>query len=516
MSKFFTTRLTTMFVVTTLTMGGYAQEKTRCNEINYTITTTGLVSSGENAPFWFSANRYGQVSTDKKSGIISAAIRRDAETDSLKRWRLGYGAELTYSSGLTTKAFVQQAYTDIQYRPIRLSIGQKERPLELKDQELSSGSMVSGINYRPIPQIRLELPDFWVIPRTGNWLALKGHVAYGVHTDNRWQRNFVNYTNHKYTENSLYHSKAGFLRIGNTEKFPITLTGGLEMVCQFGGKGYNLIDREGVPYSAPQSLPHGFKAYWDALFMGGSDVNDGEQFANVGGNQTGSWHLRLDYLGKGWKVGAYAEHLFEDHSQMFWQYGWKDMLYGIEAHLPTNKIVSDVTYEHIRTTHQSGPIYHDATEGLPIQISGSDNYYHNHIYGCFQHAGMVMGNPLILSPIYNNKDVSPGYNTRNDILPYHNRIVAHHIGLKGYPYCGLTYRILYTHEKSLGIYGAPVLNPLHANFLIVELSYNVKNIEGLNITAAYGLNQGTLLKNSNGAMLTIAYTGKIKRKETKR
>ena len=81
---------------------------------------------------------------------------------------------------------------------------------------LSSGGLTSGMNARPIPQVRFEVPDFWTIPGTGNWLALRGYIGYGMYTDNKWQRDFVGGTKSIYSKNSLYHTKAGFLRIGNT------------------------------------------------------------------------------------------------------------------------------------------------------------------------------------------------------------------------------------------------------------------------------------------------------------
>ena len=39
--------------------------------------------------------------------------------------------------------------------------------------------MVESNNARPIPQIRLEVPDYVAIPGTHKWLHLKGHIAYG-------------------------------------------------------------------------------------------------------------------------------------------------------------------------------------------------------------------------------------------------------------------------------------------------------------------------------------------------
>lgn len=472
--------------------------------VQYDAAMQATAGKGNAAPFWFTNNRYGLGTEENNSALLRAGIHRNAEADSLRKWRIGYGLDLVGAVNHDSHFVVQQLYADFQYKAIRLSVGQKERPMELRSQRLSSGTMTSGINARPLPQVRLELPDFWTIPRTKGWLALKAHIAYGMHTDNGWQDNFTKGAS-LYTHNSLYHSKAGFLRIGNTEKFPLTLTGGLEMSAQFGGEAWNLKDRIDDPnystFSPHQQLPHGIKAFWHAFIPGGSDASDGN-YANSEGNQLGSWHLRLDYHGKGWQVGAYAEHFFEDHSQMFWQYPWKDMLYGIEARLPKNPAVTGIVYEHLRTTDQSGPIYHDITATLPDGIYGIDNYYNHQVYGGWQHAGFGMGHALLLSPLYNQ-------NSRITFL--HNRVRAHHVGISGQPTGEIGYRVLYTHEKSWGTYSAPLIDPQKADFLMLEATYAPRQVKGLTVSAAYGQNWGRLLGSDKGAMLTVAYSGWIRK-----
>ena len=71
---------------------------------------------------------------------------------------------------------------------------------------------------------------------------------------------------------------------------------------------------------------------------GGSDTPWGDQ-VNVEGNHLGSWNFAINYYLKDWKFRAYLEHFFDDHSQMFWQYGrWKDGQIGIEITLPKNRL----------------------------------------------------------------------------------------------------------------------------------------------------------------------------------
>ncbi|MBQ7461582.1 MAG: hypothetical protein IJS63_04925, partial [Bacteroidaceae bacterium] len=278
-----------------------------------------------------------------------------------------------------------------------------------------------------------------------------------------------------------------------------------EMACQFSGKGYNVKSYRG------EQLEQGVKLGGNilkALVPSGGDVND-DVFSNAAGNHVGSWHVRLDWQDKNWSVGGYMEHLFEDHSQLGMQYGfWKDMLLGVEVNLPENPYLSCIVYEHLGTKNQSGPIFHDATAENPLQISANDNYYSHHVYGSWQHGGFMMGNPLILSPMYNRY-----HGIRWSLSSNFSRANAHHVGLKGNPADWLSWRAIYTYEKNLGTYDRPVMDPLYGHFLLLEATYRPKQLKGLSITAAYGHNSGTLLGNANGAMLTVSWNGWIRRTE---
>ncbi len=495
--------ITVFLCLLLLPLAIWSQSERLGEDIQYGFSLRGTSGGGDNVPFWFTNNRYGLGPIRKHTAQARAYIKRDAEADSLRFWRIGYGADMVAGYGSQSEFCVQQLFVDVEWKMLRLSLGQKERPSELKNEELSTGGMTLGINARPLPQVRAELPYFWAIPGTKGWFSIKGHIAYGIYTDNRWQRNWNAGTSNIYTQKSLFHSKALLMKIGNEKKFPLTLKWGLEMACQFGGKGYNEISYTGQPLGQAVKLGGNILK---AFVPSGGDVND-DAFSNAVGNHIGSWHFRLDWTGKNWSVGAYMDHLFEDHSQLGMQYGfWKDMLLGIEINLPENRYVSSIVYEHNGTMNQSGPIYHDATPENPQQISANDTYYINHVYGSWQHGGFVMGNPLILSPMYN------GYFGRVGSLSCDfSRVNAHHIGLKGNPTPRLSWRALYTYEKNLGTYDKPVMDPLEGHFLLLEACYKPKKLRGWGFGAAYGHNHGSLLGKANSAMLTVSFDGWIRK-----
>lgn len=483
-----------------LCMTAAAQKPDLVEGIRYNVSAE-TVFSNHATPLWMGANKYGLSGIASDYGYLRAALARTTETDSLRKWRFGYGADVVAGYGLTGTHFVPaQLYGEVQYRALRLTAGIKEQPAMLKNNNLSSGSMTLGTNARPVPQVRLSLPDYLSITGRSNWAAIKGHVSYGMMTDGNWQEDYVDEGIH-YAKKTLYHSKAGYLRIGNEEKFPLVFEGGLEMACQFGGDIYNALGREGVCNEVLHGGT-GVKDFLDALLGTGSDATDGD-YANVAGNALGSWLLSLSYKGKNWKARVYYDHYFEDHSMMFFQYGWRDGLIGAELTLPHNRICDGIVYEYLYTKYQSGPIYHDHNSVIQDQISGVDNYYNHNLYAGWQHWGQGIGNPLIASPLY----------ARNGKLTFSaNRVKAHHLGLSGSPATGWNYRLLASFVQSWGTYAQPFEDIRRSSSLLCEVGYRPDFhsrraiAKGWQFTAAWGMDRGALLGDNNGFSLKVTYS----------
>jgi len=468
----------------------------------YTVETQAAVSDGDVAPFWFTNNRYGLSTTDNESGYLRIGVKRDITADSLRKWAIGYGADIVLPHHFTSDFVVQQLYGELKYHRVLLTVGAKQLPMEFSNNELSTGDMAMGINARPIPQIRLELPDYLSIPGTNKWMGVRAHIAYGWMTDNNWQRSFIS-PNNIYSANVRYHSKSIFFNFGKKDVFPLTFEGGIATATQFGGEAWNLKQRPDDTTFVDLShvkLNNGPRGYWNALFFGGKDPNDGD-FKNTEGNHVGSWHGSLTYHGKGWSVRAYFEHYFEDHSQLFFQYGWKDMTWGIETHLPPNPFVSTFVLEHLSTKDQTSAVYHDATDALPVQISGRDKYYSHQIYNGWEHWGMSIGNPLFISPVYHPK----GF-----ISMDHTRFKATHLGIAGDPTPQLHYRLLYTHMRSWGTYDKPLIDTQPNDFLLTELSFKPRRMHGWTFMGAFGMNHGEIIPNSVGGSLTIRKEGLLR------
>ena len=456
--------------------------------LTYTVEANASASGGNYSPLWLNANRYGLSSVEKQNGYFRAGLFSPYEEG--KKFAYRFGLDLAGAYHAPSAFVIQQAYLDLRYWNIELSFGSKERPMEIKNQELSSGGMTNSNNARPIPQVRITLPDYIPVDRTG-FFSFKGYLAYGLFSDWRWQRDFIQNPGQKHTEHTLYHSKALFAKIGNEERFPLVFEGGLEMGAQFGGKTY---DSRFDPYL---NNPNGLKDFFKILIPSGSDATDG-QYANVEGNHLGSWQFALSYKFPQAKVKAYYEHYFEDHSMLFGEYGWKDGLIGVELTLPKNPVVSSFVYEYVGTKDQAGPIYHDHTPQIADQISARDNYYNHGLFTGWQHWGQAIGNPLLTSPIYN---------TDGQIAFKNNRIKAHHFGLNGQPTQELHYRLLLSCTQNWGTYGQPFTEVQKNTSFLAEVGYAPQQLPGWSFQLAFAFDRGELLGDNTGGMLTIRKSG---------
>lgn len=531
MKKLFSTLVV---LLTTSTMQAQYQEPVRRDTsklqplkgLEYKVEMQGSLSKGK-TPLWLNANKYGLSSLETANGYLRGGIERPLSTDEGQKFGLGYGLDVVVPINYTSKAVIQQAYVEGRWWHGTLTIGAKEQPMELKDNELSSGSQTLGINARPIPQVRLALSDYWTLPFANGWLHLKGHVAYGMMTDQNWQHDFTAKQS-KYTDRALFHSKAGYLKVGNDEVFcPWSLEMGLEMVSIFGGTSY-LPDGHGAMKTIENGK--GLSAYWNAFLPGGAD-NGETTYQNVQGDQLGSWVMRFNYDGDWHGFSLYVDKFFEDHSAMLqldydgygegseWQekkqrryliYDFKDWLLGFEYRYKPDNWLNTLVVEYLYSKYQSGPIYHDHTITIADHIGGKDNYYNHYILPGFQHWGQGIGNPLYRSPIYNEDGT---------IYFKDNRFVGFHVGLSGHPSEYFKWRFLGTWQEGLGTYEQPYTKKRHNVSLMGEATYRLQGqklpmwMRGVDVRMGIGADFGSVLGGNNyGMQLTITKRGLLGKK----
>lgn len=446
---------------------------------------------GGKTPFWLLNGNYGVSSIKNSHGYLRLSAFKDMDTS--KRFTWGAGADVVVGYGMQSPVYLQQLYAEAKYRCLNLMIGAKEMPGFLSNPELATGNLLYANNAHPIPQVKAGIFDYADIWFTNGWAGIKGYISYGKYTDNNWISNWVDKKAARYALGTFYHSKALFLRGGNAKKFPLEGEVGIEMATQFGGTTY-------MPNGTVVVMPHKLKNFLKALIPmhGDSDTPSGEQ-SNVEGNFLGSWNFALAWKPQAdWSVKVYYQHFFEDHSMLWIQYPWKDGLWGVEAKLPKNPFVSEIVYEFLYSKDQSGAVYWDHTPEINEQVSGRDNYYNHSYNNGWQNWGMGIGNPLFISPIYNDP---------HQLNFLANRLWAHHLGFKGQPTDCVGYKIVTTYQKNWGTYGRPFAEVKSCFNFLAEVNLKCKKLPGWQADVAFGADGGSLIGHNYGLQVKISKTG---------
>lgn len=494
-----------------------AQEQTNKSEwskINYEVQTDVVVSTGKHAPFWLVSNRHGLSSLENNNANLSLGFFRNFDKKQGFTW--AYGAEIAGAYNYYAPFYVQQLYADVKYNCWELSIGSKERWSEGKHRTLSGGGLTFAPNARPIPQVRFGINEYTTVPWWfKGWVKVKGHLSYGRYVDDKFQKDFTsNAASPRYTTGMIFHEKTAFIRVSNPSGKGLGWESGLEMYTKFGG---NIYTKNSKGEYHCQALPVSFMEYVKAFIpMAGGVNSPSEEQVNINGNVVGSWHAILDYTAKKWKLRAYYEHFFEDHSQLFgvsWvsnregetrflsYHPWQDGLWGIELDLFTGKWLSGIVVEYITSRDQSGPILHNSNEHFKEQISGFDYYYNHGFFQSWQHWGMSVCNPHFLSPIYNENGKLSMPNTR---------IRSFNIGLEGRPHEEWAYRMLSSYTHHWGSFVDPLVNPEGVASIMLEINYTPLWLQRWQFSGTIAVDSGNLIGNNFGGMLTITKKGFFK------
>lgn len=477
--------------------------------------SAGLLGKGTHAPYWHTSNRQGLSSIEKESGLMHFAVLGNMSL--LNGMEVDYGLDFGAEASSQSNMFLHQLYVDLRYKRIGLDVGMQERWGELKNRALSTGGLTWSGNSKPIPQLRIGLTDFARIPLLGGWFSLKGHLSYGRLTDDKWRKSQAEWANNgdRYTDGLLFHSKDFFLRFGDTSRFPLEATIGLEMYSVFGGTLHNrelnkdeMIDE--------YRLPSGPNAYLTALLPFNDVGNQGKENGNI----LGSWHLSFDYHGQEWGARAYYEHFYEDHSSLlgieyksdlegnndFIFYGfrrnWFDGLWGIEVNLKESWPVRNVVLEVLNTRGQCGPICKDSFYPVQEGVDGRDGMYNHELYDSYSMSGYNIGSPILISPVY-NKD----YNQRLRS----NRVLMYHLGIDGSWADKWEYRALFTNTTHWGTYDDPFNEIQRVTSCLLEGSYRIGDEYGwkIGLSVGFDFNDGDMLGNNTGVMVTLSKLWKI-------
>ncbi|MCH5229179.1 MAG: hypothetical protein J1F12_04190 [Muribaculaceae bacterium] len=460
--------------------------------LEYEVEARSTFSAGKFTPFWLNSNLQGLGSPYKNNGWVRAVLARGINPDSKLSW--GATIDLAGTWNMPASFNIHQLSAEFKYRRLYIIAGAKEFWGKYNNPRLSTGDLLFSGNSMPIPQMRIGTFGFAPFWGTNGWFSVDTYLAFGKFTDSKWIKSWSD-PKFMRSEGVLYHSKGLWLRGGKEERFPLLVEIGIEMGTQFGGTIYE----NGKTIKMPEKFIDWLKAIFP---WSGGDNTPMEEQTNVQGNMVGEYNIAIQWKPKAdWSIKGYFEHYFEDHSQMTFEYGWKDALWGIEASLPSNPVITNIVLEYIYMKDQTGAVNHDSTPEIPEQVSGADNYYNHYLYSAWQNWGMGIGTPLALSPLYNDP---------HRIYIFNTRFIAWHLGLEGNPIPSIRWRTLFTYSENWGTYRYPYPDIKYNFSGLAEVNFSPAKLKGWYLTAALAWDRGELLGRNFGGMISIGKTGLIK------
>ena len=412
--------------------------------VRYELGIQAAGASQDYLPYWLTANRFGVLDDAEYAvGLLRGAATYQRPLT--KRLRLKAGldviAKAPFVGELSPRLLLQQSYLSLHYGIFELTGGRQQRILGTQADDLTTGSLSVSGNARPIPQILAAVPKYSAVPFTRGYVEFKGTFAHGWLGDDR------------FVKGAWLHQKSLFVRVGG----PFWLNGsaGLVHSVVWGGT-----------YPGVGQLPNGLSDFWQVIWGEGARNVDvsipvllGEKSAL--GDNLGVYDFSLLAKAKNYHVLVYHQTPFEDWTGSRLARN-RDRLLGINLTVPKgNRWVESVVYEYLYTKYQSGPTIPGAPNGPPTDkfgngFGGRDNYYNNAVYKTgWAYQDRIIGTPLFFTEARMQHYV-PGFvepdNSGFDFNVVNNRVVAHHVGIKG-AIKGIGYRLLSTFSTNYGTYG---------------------------------------------------------------
>ncbi len=483
-------------------------------DIKYSVSAEANAGSGEFAPYYITANRHGK--TISGNGFLTEALF-ESSADSIGRFRLQLGMDFAaafsraidyerYNSSSdswennrqrTPYVWIQQAYCKAGYRSLFLTAGMKNYHSMMVNDRLSSGDLTRSSNSRSLPGVSAGIDGFRKVPFTNGWVEIEGELSYSKFIDNKWWRNHFNrYTNHIAQGQWLVYRR---LYLQSDAGKALSGTLGIQASTQFGGYTEYYHNGKLTEKTYRSSRPKDFLKVLLPTGKGSEDFRIG--------NTLGSIDLSLRYrLRSGQQIKFYLQNPWEDGSGLAKRNGF-DGLCGVEYTSPHRSIVTGAVIEYLDMTNQSGPV-HWAPGFVPgtdlnYEATGADDYYNNYYYNPYANYGLIMGSPLVMSPVYNT-DGYPGVLT--------NRMRAIHAGIEGCISSDMCYRMLFNYRKAWGSGYVPLLKSVDSFSMMAEVTYYAPSVRGLRFDFRFGIDRGKLPENASGGMIAISYSGNFQLK----
>ena len=432
-------------------------------------------STGQYMPFWARTGEDGILPV-RSSGLLTAG------TDIRYRHANGifFEAGTNLAGVLALKSplnrtpvygMVDRLYVSGGWKMLRMDVGMIPRRGDLGPLSVTGGDFHMSGNARNLPGVNLS--SDWIYFEKGHWFGVKGNLAHYQTIDSRR------------VKGAMIHNKAIAAKFALGRK--VDLIAGFDHYAHWGGEGQ----------------AESFKDYVKIFFAMRGDASDSpSDQLNAFGNHLGREWARVVWRARPFTMTFQYDKPFEDNSGMIFQ-NFPDGVWTLQFALNDREaFVTDVTYEFINTTWQSGD-KHDITndKGETIILGGRDNYFGNSPYASgWTHFGRTIGLPLILPAMPDADGVVPRV--------VNTRVRGHHIALAGMVARKVPYRFKATFTENFGTYGVPYPETPWQLSLALEADL-AKRLTRLPVVFSLGIygDVGRLYPDSVGLTLKVSYAG---------
>ena len=441
---------------------------------DYSASLQTMISSGNDLPFWMTANQNGIYSKHNASyQMAQFGLRRNIAQDSLKTWGYTYGTNLVLGYAGSSGFQANEYWFGMRFRFLLLKAGAMAEPVLYNELSSTNGNMYNSGNARPIPGLTLSSNEYIPFFIAKKWLSVRFLYNEGFLNDSR-----------VVTHTHLHHKN---LYLKSAVSSSVNITIGLEHYVFWGGNS--------PTYG---KLP-GEKDYFRYILgLAGGNDSDVKDQVNAAGNQLGSYNLQIQKDWKNISASFYWNHPFEDRSGMELA-NLPDGLWGMHvASKKRNALVTDILYEYMNTRNQSGSFHlmPAPTPENPDRLSGRgrDNYFNHWAYRSgFTHFQRMIGTPLFV-PEINAEGISAGFAS--------TRMWMHHLGVSGTIGSGFYWKSLLTWSSDFGNYGSEYPDPLNEFSFLAECRYDGEKLP-FKVKAGIAGDYGSRFENRTGSYLGV-------------
>ena len=455
-------------------------------QVDWNASSRFAGSAGQYMPFWARTGEDGILPV-RSSALVTAG------TDVAYRSASGifFEAGVNLAGAVAMKSplnaspvygVLDRLYASAGWKMLRMDVGLIPRRGELGPLSVTQGDIMMSGNARNMPGINLSTD--WIYFEKGHWVGIKGNLAHYHMIDPRS------------VMGAMVHNKSISLKLALGRN--VDLIGGFHHYAQWGGFSKSL-QQQGRPGQQGQD----FHDYIKIFFAKRGDASDSESDQlNAFGNHLGNEQIRINWRARAFTMTVQYDKPFEDNSGMKFQNA-PDGVWTLQFVMNDREAaLTDITYEFISTTWQSGD-KHDITDknGQMVILGGMDNYFNNYPYNSgWTHFGRTIGLPLLFPYAPGADGITPGVMS--------TRVRGHHVGLSGMVARKVPYRFKATFTENYGTYGKPLQGtPWQLSMALeADLTGKLTRLPVVFSIGAYG-DVGQLYPSCAGLTFRVSYAG---------